>query len=88
LKPSPNFETPPALSRSTLNLTLNFPAPALPGAITGEAKILQMGATIAFVEARLLDAEGAVIVTASATARLTSTDYLKKQENSRSKKKT
>jgi uncharacterized protein (TIGR00369 family) len=73
---------------STLNLTLNFPAPALPGAITGEAKILQMGATIAFVEARLLDAEGAVIVTASATARLTSTDYLKKQENSRSKKKT
>jgi hypothetical protein len=46
-----------------------------------------MGATIAFVDARLLDAEGAVVVTASATARLTSTAYLKKQESSRSKKK-
>ncbi len=72
---------------STLNLTLNFPAPALPGAILGEGKVLQMGATIAFVEARLLNADGAVVVTASATARLTSTDYLKKQETSRSKKK-
>ncbi len=72
---------------STLNLTLNFPAPALPGAIVSEGKVLQMGATIAFVEARLLNAEGAVVVTASATARLTSTAYLKKQESSRSKKK-
>jgi acyl-coenzyme A thioesterase PaaI-like protein len=72
---------------STLNLTLNFPAPALPGAIMGEGQILQMGATIAFVEARLLNADGAVLVTASATARLTSTDYLKKQDGPRSKKK-
>jgi uncharacterized protein (TIGR00369 family) len=72
---------------STLNLTLNFPAPALPGAIRAEGTVLQMGATIAFVEARLLNAEGAVLVTASATARLTSTDYLKKQLAAPSKTK-
>jgi uncharacterized protein (TIGR00369 family) len=72
---------------STLNLAMNFPAPALPGPLVGEGNILQMGATIAFVEARLLDAEGSVLVTASATARLTSTDYLKTQESPRSKTK-
>ncbi len=72
---------------STLNLTLNFPAPALPGPIVGEGKVIQIGATIAFIEARLLNADGAVLVTASATARLTSTDYLKKAPAPRSKKK-
>ena len=54
----------------TISLTVNFLAPAKPGPITAEAKVTQLGKTIAFVEGRLMAADGTVLATASASARL------------------
>jgi uncharacterized protein (TIGR00369 family) len=58
------------LYTATITMTVNFLNPARPGPITGEANVTQLGKTIAFVEGRLADASGAVLATASASARL------------------
>ena len=55
---------------TTISLTVNFLAPAKPGPITAEAKVTQLGKTIAFVEGRLTAADGTVLATASVSARL------------------
>jgi acyl-coenzyme A thioesterase PaaI-like protein len=49
---------------------VNFLAPAKPGPITAEAKVTQLGKTIAFVEGRLMAEDGTVLATASVSARL------------------
>jgi acyl-coenzyme A thioesterase PaaI-like protein len=51
-------------------MTVNFLAPAKPGPIIGEAKVTQLGKTIAFVEAKLMAEDGTVLATASASERL------------------
>ena len=58
------------LYTTTISLTVNFLAPAKPGPITAEAKVTQLGKTITFVEGRLMAADGAVLATASVSARL------------------
>jgi uncharacterized protein (TIGR00369 family) len=58
------------LYTATITMTVNFLNPARLGPITGEANVTQLGKTIAFVEGRLADASGAVLATASASARL------------------
>jgi uncharacterized protein (TIGR00369 family) len=58
------------LYTTTISLTVNFLAPAKPGPITAEAKVTQLGKTIAFVEGRLMAADGTVLATASVSARL------------------
>jgi uncharacterized protein (TIGR00369 family) len=55
---------------ATVTMTVNFLNPAKPGPIIGEANVVQLGKTIAFVEGRLLAADGAVLATATASARL------------------
>jgi acyl-coenzyme A thioesterase PaaI-like protein len=49
---------------------VNFLAPAKPGPIIGEARVTQLGKTIAFVEGKLMAADGTLLATASATERL------------------
>src|ERR1700744_5446783 len=61
------------LFTSTISLTVNFLSPAKPGPITGEAKVTQLGKTIAFVEGKLMAADGAVLATATTSARLVET---------------
>jgi uncharacterized protein (TIGR00369 family) len=61
------------LFTSTISLTVNFLAPAKPGPIVGEARVTQLGKTIAFVEAKLTAADGAVLATATTSARLVET---------------
>jgi uncharacterized protein (TIGR00369 family) len=61
------------LYTATITMTVNFLAPAKPGPIVGEASVAQIGKTIAFVEARLKAADGGVIATATASARLVET---------------
>ena len=61
------------LFTSTISLTVNFLAPAKPGPIVGEAKVTQLGKTIAFVEGKLMCADGAVLATATTSARLVET---------------
>jgi uncharacterized protein (TIGR00369 family) len=58
------------LYTTTISLTVNFLVPAKPGPITAEAKVTQLGKTIAFVEGRLMAADGTVLATASVSARL------------------
>jgi uncharacterized protein (TIGR00369 family) len=58
------------LYTTTISMTVNFLAPAKPGPITAEAKVTQLGKTITFVEGRLMAADGAVLATASVSARL------------------
>src|SRR5947207_6994164 len=61
------------LYTATISLTVNFLAPAKPGPITGEATVMQLGKTVAFVEGRLMAADGTVLATASTSARLVET---------------
>jgi uncharacterized protein (TIGR00369 family) len=58
------------LYTATITMTVNFLSPAKPGPITGEAEVKQLGRTIAFVEGRLTAEDGALLATASASARL------------------
>jgi acyl-coenzyme A thioesterase PaaI-like protein len=58
------------LYTATVSMTVNFIAPAEPGPIVGEAWVVQLGRTIAFTEGRLNRADGLLIATASANARL------------------
>jgi uncharacterized protein (TIGR00369 family) len=61
------------LYTATITMTVNFLAPARPGPITGEATVTQLGKTVAFVEGRLMSADGTVLATATTSARLVET---------------
>jgi uncharacterized protein (TIGR00369 family) len=61
------------LYTATISMTVNFLAPAKPGPITGEATVTQLGKTVAFVEGKLMAADGSVLATASTSARLVET---------------
>jgi len=64
------------LYTATIDLNVSFLAPARPGRLTGEGQIVQLGKTIAFLEARLTDAEGTLVAKATSTARLVPTARL------------
>lgn len=55
---------------STLDLTVSFLAPALPGPLVGEGKVLKLGKTIGFVEAQLTSEQGELLARATSTVRL------------------
>lgn len=55
---------------TTISLNVNFLAPAKPGRLIGEGRIVRMGKTIGFVEASLHDEAGRMIATASASVRV------------------
>jgi len=61
------------LYTATISLTVNFLAPARPGPIIGEAEVVQLGKTIAFVAGKLTTAEGTLLATATANVRLVET---------------
>lgn len=65
-----------ALFTSTINLNVSYLAPARPGEIVGEARVVQLGKTVAFMEAKLSDVEGRVLATATASARCVPTSRL------------
>ena len=58
------------LYTATISLTVNFLAPAKPGPITGEARVTQLGKTVAFVEGKLTAEDGTVLATGSTCIRL------------------
>ena len=61
------------LYTATISLTVNFLAPAKPGPIIGEAKVTQLGKTVAFIEGRLMAEDGTLLATATTSARLVET---------------
>jgi uncharacterized protein (TIGR00369 family) len=56
----------------TLELKVNFLRPARPGPLVGRGRVVHRGGTIAFLEGSLADESGAVVATATATARIVS----------------
>jgi uncharacterized protein (TIGR00369 family) len=56
--------------QSTLQLNVSFLRPVRPGRILGKGRIVHRDRDLAFLEASLFDAAGAVITTATATARV------------------
>lgn len=65
---------PPEQFAPTLELKVSFLRPARPGRLVGRGRIVHRGGTIAFLEGSLSDADGQVVATASATARIVRTD--------------
>jgi len=61
------------LYTATISLTVNFLAPARPGPIIGEAEVVQLGKTVAFVAGKLMAEDGTLLATATANARLVET---------------
>jgi uncharacterized protein (TIGR00369 family) len=55
---------------TTITLTVNFLSSAKPGPLIVEAKVIQLGKTIAFMEGKLTAEDGTLIATATTTARL------------------
>ncbi|MGP8121171.1 MAG: PaaI family thioesterase [Xanthobacteraceae bacterium] len=58
------------LYTATIAMTVNFLAPARVGPLVGEARVVQLGKSIAFMEGRLETESGDTVATATATARL------------------
>lgn len=58
---------------STIDLHVQFLAPAKPGPLFGEGLVTQMGKTIAFMEGKLMTASGQLVARATGSARLVPT---------------
>lgn len=58
---------------TTINLSVSFLAPARPGRLIGEGRVLQLGKTVGFAEAELADETGAIVARASASLRIVAT---------------
>ena len=56
----------------TIEMSVRFMAPAKPGPLFGEGQVIQLGKTVGFVEAKLIDAAGTLIARASSSVRLVS----------------
>ena len=56
---------------STIDLNVQFLAPAKPGRLIGKARVVQLGKTIGFVEAELDLPDGTAVARARASVRLT-----------------
>jgi uncharacterized protein (TIGR00369 family) len=61
---------PPGAFAPTLELKVNYLRPARPGRLVGRGRVVHRGGTIAFLSGELCDESGAVLATATATARI------------------
>lgn len=62
---------------TTIDLQLHYIRPVLPGRVTAKAKVINLGATIVFLEGELFDADGRLSAIATASALLT--DFIPRQ---------
>jgi uncharacterized protein (TIGR00369 family) len=60
----------PEQFQSTLELNVNFLRPVRPGRLAGKGRVVHRDGDMAFLEASLLDSQGTLIATATATARV------------------
>lgn len=68
--PAVLIHTDGATYTATINMNVSFLAPARPGRLYGEGQVVQLGKTVGFVEARLLDEAGTWLARANASVRL------------------
>jgi uncharacterized protein (TIGR00369 family) len=59
---------------STIDMNVSYMSAARPGKLYGEGQVIQLGKTIGYLEAKLLDANGALIARATSSARLVSAE--------------
>jgi uncharacterized protein (TIGR00369 family) len=60
--------------QSTLELNVNFLRPVRPGRVVGKGRVVHRDGDFAFLEAALIDSQGRLIATATATARIIALD--------------
>lgn len=58
------------LYTATIDMNVHYLAPARPGQIFGEAQVVQLGKSVGFVDARLLDKDGMWLAKGAASVRL------------------
>jgi uncharacterized protein (TIGR00369 family) len=63
-----------ALYTATIDMNVSFLAPAKVGPLFGEGQVVQLGKTVGFVEARLMEEDGTVVAKATASVRLVVSD--------------
>ncbi len=56
--------------QATLDLSVHFVRPLRPGRVVGKGRVVHRTGDLAYVEARLIDADQAIIATAAANARI------------------
>ena len=61
------------LYTATISMNISFLAPAEIGSIFGEATVVQLGKTVAFMEGKLMNGAWRLLATATASARLVET---------------
>jgi uncharacterized protein (TIGR00369 family) len=59
-----------ALYTVSIDMSVSYLAPAKPGPLIGEGRVVQLGKSIGFLEAVLMDAAGTVVARATSSARL------------------
>ncbi|MFN3513731.1 MAG: PaaI family thioesterase [Phenylobacterium sp.] len=59
-----------ALYTASIDMNVSFLKPAKVGPLTGEGQVIQLGKTVAFIEAKLMDADAALVARATSSARL------------------
>lgn len=63
-----------ALYTATIDMSVSYLRPARVGPLFGEGQVVQLGKTVAFIEAQLTDGEGAVVARATSSARLVASE--------------
>jgi uncharacterized protein (TIGR00369 family) len=58
------------LYTASIDMTVQYLAAARPGPMFGEGQVVQLGKSVGFVEARLMDADGTLIARATESVRL------------------
>ena len=64
------------LYSATIDMTVSYLAPAKVGPLFGEGQVIQLGKTVGFVEARLMDAQGVMVARSSSSVRLVPSEKL------------
>lgn len=59
-----------ALYTATIGMSMTYLKPAVAGPLFGEGQVVQLGKTVGFVEATLMEGAGALIARATASVRL------------------
>ncbi len=58
----------------TMDMNVSYLAPAKPGPLFGEGRVIQLGKSVGFLEATLTDADGVLLARATSTARLVASE--------------
>ena len=64
------------LYSATIDMTVSYLAPARVGPLFGEGQVVQLGKTVGFVEAKLMDTQGVIVARSSSSVRLVPSERL------------